>query len=121
MTNSIIYCNRCILPETKPDLNIDENGLCSACLYYDQRSEIDWEKRREEFHQVIDQYRSKDETNYDCIVPVSGGKDSTYQVLTLLREGLKPLCVIATTCQLSEIGRKNIENLTKKKRKHFKI
>ncbi len=111
MTNSIIYCNRCILPETKPDLNIDENGLCSACLYYDQRSEIDWEKRREEFHQVIDQYRSKDETNYDCIVPVSGGKDSTYQVLTLLREGLKPLCVIATTCQLSEIGRKNIENL----------
>jgi N-acetyl sugar amidotransferase len=111
VTNYIKYCSRCILPETKPDLQIDSNGICSACLYFEQRSEVDWSKRRKEFHEVLDRYRSKDGSNYDCIVPVSGGKDSTYQVITLLREGLKPLCVIAMTCQLSEIGRRNIENL----------
>ena len=107
----IKYCTRCILPETKPDLQIDSEGICSACRYFEQRTETDWDQRRKEFHEVLDKYRSKNGSNYDCIVPVSGGKDSTYQVLTLLREGLKPLCVIATTCQLSDIGRRNIENL----------
>jgi len=111
MTNYIKYCKRCILPETKPDLEIDAEGVCSACRYYETRPEIDWDKRRQEFHNIIDRYRSKDGNNYDCIVPVSGGKDSTRQVLTLLNEGIKPLCVVATTCQLSDIGRRNLDNL----------
>ena len=111
MKNLIRYCKRCILPETKPDLFIDEEGVCSACRYYENRPEIDWEQRKKEFISIVDKYRSKDGSTYDCIVPVSGGKDSTYQVLTLLKMGLKPLCVTATTCQLSDIGRRNIENL----------
>ena len=109
--NSIKYCKRCVLPETKPDLFIDEEGVCSACRYYESRPDIDWDMRKQEFLQIVDKYRSKTGSNYDCIVPVSGGKDSTYQVITLLKMGLKPLCVTATTCQLSEIGRRNIENL----------
>ena len=111
MTNYLKYCNRCILPETKPDLEIDAEGVCSACRYYETRPEIDWDKRQQKFHNIIDRYRSKDGKNYDCIVPVSGGKDSTRQVLTLLNEGIKPLCVVATTCQLSDIGRRNLDNL----------
>lgn len=59
----------------------------------------------------MDKYRSKDGSNYDCLVPVSGGKDSTYQVVKMLQLGLNPLCVTATTCSLSPIGRRNIENL----------
>jgi len=109
--NKICYCKRCVLPETKPDLFIDEEGICSACRYFEKRPTIDWEKRKEEFLEITDRYRSKDGSNYDCIVPVSGGKDSTYQVLTLLKMGLRPLCVTATTCQLTPIGRRNIENL----------
>jgi N-acetyl sugar amidotransferase len=107
----IRYCARCVLPETKPDLFIDEEGVCSACRYFEKRPDTDWNKRQHEFLDLVAQYRSKDGSNYDCIVPVSGGKDSTYQVLTLRKLGLKPLCVVATTCQLSEIGRRNIENL----------
>ncbi|MEQ1586323.1 MAG: N-acetyl sugar amidotransferase [Cyclobacteriaceae bacterium] len=105
------YCTRCVMPDTKPDLFLDEEGVCNACRSFEKRKEIDWETRRKEFFQVIDRYRSKDSTNWDCIIPVSGGKDSTYQVLKVLQLGLNPLCVTATTCHLSDIGRKNIENI----------
>ena len=101
------------MPETKPDLLIDDEGVCSACRNFSSRPEINWEERKVELLKVIDRYRSKEASNYDCIVPVSGGKDSTYQVLCLLELGANPLCVTATTCMLSDIGRRNIENIKK--------
>lgn len=107
------YCTRCVMPDTKPDLKLDDNGVCNACRSYENRKEIDWDKRREELLKVLEQYRAKDGGNWDCIVPVSGGKDSTYQVVRMLQLGMNPLCVTATTCHLSDIGRKNIENIKK--------
>lgn len=107
------FCTSCLYPESKPDLWFDERGVCSACLGYAKRGAVDWDQRREEFLRVTDRYRSKDGGNYDCIVPVSGGKDSTYQVIRLLQHGLKPLCVTATTDSLSEIGRRNLENIAR--------
>ena len=107
----IRYCTRCLYPETKPDLWFNEEGVCAACVAFAGRKQVDWDARRHEFLQVVDEYRSKDGTNYDCIVPVSGGKDSTYQVLRILQSGLNPLCVTATTDSLSDIGRRNIENI----------
>jgi len=109
----IRYCTRCLLPETKPDLQLDAQGVCSACRCFEQRPQIDWEKRRQELISILDRYRSQDGTNYDCIVPVSGGKDSTFQVLKMLELGMNPLCVTATTDDLSALGRKNIENIKK--------
>lgn len=105
------YCSRCVMPDTKPDLFLDEEGVCNACRSFEKRKEVDWESRKKEFFQVVDKYRSKDSSNWDCVIPVSGGKDSTYQVLQVLQQGLNPLCVTATTCHLSDIGRKNIENI----------
>lgn len=105
------YCVRCVMPDTKPDLHIDEEGVCNACRSYEQRKEVDWGARRQELLQILDRYRRHDGSNWDCIVPVSGGKDSTYQVVRMLQLGLNPLCVTSTTCDLSDIGRKNIENL----------
>lgn len=107
----IRYCTSCVMPETKPDLHIDEHGVCAACRSYAQRKEIDWAARKEELAVILERYRSKDGSSWDCIVPVSGGKDSTYQVVRMLQLGMNPLCVTATTCDLSEIGRKNIENI----------
>ncbi|MCX7144167.1 MAG: N-acetyl sugar amidotransferase [Proteobacteria bacterium] len=107
------YCRKCVMPETKPDLRIDEEGVCNACRSYENRKVVDWDRRKIEFLAMIERYSSKDGSNYDCMIPVSGGKDSTYQVLKLLELGFNPLCVTATTCQLSEIGRRNIENLKK--------
>jgi N-acetyl sugar amidotransferase len=105
------YCTRCVMPDTKPDLLLDEEGVCNACRSFEKRKEINWESRKEEFFRVFEKYRSKDSSNWDCIIPVSGGKDSTYQVLKVLQQGLNPLCVTATTCHLSDLGRKNIENI----------
>lgn len=111
MVKFIRYCRNCIMPETKPDLYIDEKGVCSACRYYQRRREIDWDGRQRELMRILDRYRSKDGSNYDCIIPVSGGKDSTYQTIRVLELGMNPLCVTATTDVLSDIGRRNIENL----------
>lgn len=107
----IRYCTRCLYPDTKPDLGFDEHGVCSACSAFEKRAAVDWDVRRGEFLRIVDQYRSADGSNYDCVVPVSGGKDSTYQVIRLLQHGLNPLCVTGTTDSLSDIGRRNIENL----------
>jgi len=61
--------------------------------------------------EILERYRSKDGSNWDCIIPVSGGKDSHFQTIKMLELGMNPLCVTGTTCDLSEIGRRNIENL----------
>jgi N-acetyl sugar amidotransferase len=99
------------MPETKPDLFIDGDGVCSACRNFERRHAVDWDARRRELTAVLDRYRSADGAAYDCIVPVSGGKDSTFQVLRLLELGRNPLCVTATTDHLTPLGRRNIENL----------
>jgi N-acetyl sugar amidotransferase len=105
------YCTKCVMPDTKPDLSFDAEGVCNACRNFENRTVIDWAARKKELKALLDKYRSKDGKNWDCIVPVSGGKDSTYLVVRMLELGMKPLCVTATTCDLSDIGRANIENL----------
>lgn len=105
------YCTRCVMPDTKPDLHLDEEGVCNACRSYEKRPQIDWESRKRELESILDRYRNRQGGNWDCIVPVSGGKDSTFQVVQMLRLGMNPLCVTATTCDLTDIGRKNIENI----------
>lgn len=114
------YCVRCVMPHTKPDLYIDEEGVCSACRSIEKRVEIDWEQRKTELLKLLDKYR-RNGAHWDCIVPVSGGKDSTYQVIRMLQMGLNPLCVTSTTCDLADIGRKNIENLKRLGVDHFEF
>lgn len=109
----IRYCTQCVMPETKPDLQIDESGVCNACRYFGQREKIDWKQREQEFEQILQKYRSNDGSKHDCVIPVSGGKDSTYMTLKMLEYGMNPLCVTATTDKLSDIGRRNIENIKK--------
>lgn len=97
------------MPETKPDLAFDQNGKCSACAAFEQRNSINWDSREKELDEIFKKF--KQNLHWDCVVPVSGGKDSTFQVLKVLEYGLKPLCVTSTTCDLSDLGRKNIENI----------
>ncbi|MEB3210257.1 MAG: N-acetyl sugar amidotransferase [Leptolyngbyaceae bacterium] len=107
----LTYCRRCVMPDTKPDLSLDEVGICNACRSYEKRKEVDWDFRYNELIRLLDKYRQPVGSNWDCIVPVSGGKDSTYQVVRILQLGLNPLCVTSTTCDLTPLGRSNIENL----------
>ena len=101
------------MPETKPDLSFDEDGVCSACRNFERRIQIDWSERHDELKHILNRYRNEAENNYDCLIPVSGGKDSTFQVVSMLELGANPLCVTAMTDDLSAYGRSNIENIKK--------
>ncbi len=112
----IKYCTKCLFPETKPDLSFDENGVCSACTAAEKKDQgIDWKERESQFHEIIAKYRiPKGQVGYDCLVPVSGGKDSTYQAYFMKYVcGLNPLCVCFETTAVTEVGQKNLDNLTK--------
>jgi N-acetyl sugar amidotransferase len=112
----IKYCIRCLFPETKPDLFFDDRGICSACSAADEKDlSIDWDARKKDFFTIIEKYKkAPGEIGYDCLIPVSGGKDSTYQAY-FMKEicGLNPLCVCFETTNLTELGRKNIDNISK--------
>ena len=109
------YCTKCIMPETHPVIKFNESGVCGACRFTEfKETSIDWDKKREELVGILDRYRSKDGSNYDCIIPVSGGKDSTFQVYTLKEKfGMNPLCVCYKHEWFSDVGEYNLDNLTR--------
>lgn len=108
----IFFCAKCVYPSTKPDLTFDDKGVCSACLAYEERKNIDWAKREREFKILVSNTTYKDpDRPYDCIIPVSGGKDSHFQVLAAIKYGLRPLAVTAETDHLSTLGRANLDNI----------
>ena len=106
------WCKKCVYPEVAVDFSFNDEGICSGCLVKDEIKEIDWDKKLEDLRIVTEKYRLKDGSNYDCIIPVSGGKDSyfqTYFVKEILK--LKPLLVTYNTHNYLEIGLKNLENM----------
>lgn len=102
-------CTVCVMPDSRPDTEFVD-GVCSACISYQKRPTIDWGARKADLTRLLEQ-RYQAGAEFDLIVPSSGGKDSTYQVLTLLELGARPLVVTASTCMLTPVGRKNIDNL----------
>ena len=87
------HCTRCLLPETLDTIEYDEEGICNVCRQQEFKKErVDWAGKEQEFREIIDEYRGK--YSYDCIVPFSGGKDSTYTLYHLVTKyKLKPLAV----------------------------
>lgn len=105
----IRYCTNCIMPSTRPEQVFDENGVCDACNSAQKKHQhIDWETRRKELEEILQRYRG-DGRNYDAVIPVSGGKDSVYQALTMRDTyGMHPLCVNHVPCDFTEVGWKNL-------------
>ena len=113
MQNSYIrYCSKCLIPATRPGQSFDSQGVCNACREFEYREKIDWKTRGKQLDDLLARYRRSD-GYYDCIVPVSGGKDSHYQVIKMLEKGMHPLCVYAAVDKPSDIGSRNLENMRK--------
>ena len=75
------YCKKCLQPDTRPGIVFDEHGVCAACNYQEQvYHSIDWEARQKELREIAEWAKSK-KAAYDCVIGVSGGKDSTFQAL----------------------------------------
>ena len=104
------YCSKCIIPSSRPNIEVDKKGVCSACKNFGSKSSINWKEREKLFSEVITKAKQKS-SGYDCLIPVSGGKDSTWQVVKCLEYGLKPLCVTWKPIGRTAIGQQNLNNL----------
>jgi hypothetical protein len=102
----LLRCSRCVMPNTRPDTPFVD-GVCAACLSFERRPSIDWAARKVALVDLLDRHHGR------VLVPSSGGKDSTYQVMTLLGLGADVTVVTARTCHLTPVGRANIENLAR--------
>lgn len=104
------YCTHCILPNTRPGLVLAQDGVCNACHSHAEKKTIDWHAREEAFRNVVNNAKQRS-TGYHCLIPVSGGKDSTWQVMKCLEYGLNPLCVTWKTPARTALGEHNLQCL----------
>jgi N-acetyl sugar amidotransferase len=104
------YCRACVLPDTRPNLTLDAEGVCNACRSHGTKPAIDWATRAQVFREMCGQLQKRT-SGYDCLIPVSGGKDSTWQVVICLEQGLRPLAVTWRTPARTAIGQRNLDNL----------
>lgn len=109
------YCSKCVYPmETAVGMHFDDQAVCSGCRYFEELDKTDWVEKRKELDDLLAPYKNSNRP-YDCIIPVSGGKDSHYQT-HLIREvfGLKPLLVTFNHVCSPYIGLKNLSNIITK-------
>lgn len=105
-------CKKCIQPDSRPGIYFNQNGICGACLWEEEKNEIDWNLRYNELENISKWAKKNSKGNYDCAIGVSGGKDSTKQAITAKEElGLNCLLVNYEPENITDLGSENIENL----------
>lgn len=108
------FCTKCIMPDTRPGITFNDKGVCIACQNNEKKKNIDWDTRFKELKVLCDKYRRKEQGQYDCIIAVSGGKDSHYQV-HVMKElmGMNPLLItVEDFFTMTEAGKHNIKNIS---------
>jgi N-acetyl sugar amidotransferase len=105
------YCIRCCMPETNEGNAFDDFGICKACRSSEQKMRINWQDRQQALVKILDEAKAASGNNYDCLVPISGGKDSMFQLHILVKVyGMTPLAVTFSHNWFTETGRYNLEN-----------
>ncbi len=107
------YCKKCVMPDTRPGLVLDSEGICQACKVAEKKKGIDWDSRYSELQNLCDKFRGKNGNYYDCIVTVSGGKDSHFQAYVIKeRMEMNPLLVNVSNFSWTKAGLHNFNNLS---------
>ncbi len=105
------YCVRCCTPETEDSTSFDELGICHACQSSEQKMHIDWIEREKALVKILEKAKKNAKDRYDCLIPISGGKDSTFQIYVLTKiYGMKPLAVTFNHNWYSRTGWYNLVN-----------
>ena len=113
MKKEVLACKRCLYTTAHPlGLTLDEEGVCSGCRIHEEKDQLDWKARWEVLEKLVQPYRSKNQAEYDCIIPVSGAQDS-YYIVHLVKErlGLNPLLVTNNKYFNTPLGIRNLANL----------
>jgi len=112
---NIKYCKRCCMPETNEGIKFDEMGICQACQSAEQKIHINWAEREKELRKILEQYKKNKKGIYDCVIGISGGKDSTFQLHILTQVyGMNPLAVTFSHNWYTETGKLNLWNAIEK-------
>jgi len=104
------YCKYCVTSSSHPRSILDDTEVCSACTGHEERVEVDWKSREARLAKIIEEVKAKS-NGYDCLIPVSGGKDSFWQIVTCLEYGLNPLAITWRDPARLPIGQENLEKL----------
>ena len=109
----INYCSRCCLPETWEGISFDNEGICTICKSAEDKMIIEWKNKERELNKIFNKH--KNNNYYDCLLPISGGKDSTFQSYVLTKKyNLNPLAITHGQNWFSITGRENLENCLNK-------
>lgn len=106
------YCKKCVMPDTRPGIVFDEEGVCYACRGAEEKKQTNWDARMQKLKELCDKYRRND-GYYDCIIAVSGGKDSHFQIY-VMKELMKmnPLLVNIYNFSWTQTGLYNFDNMS---------
>jgi N-acetyl sugar amidotransferase len=111
--NKVVFCKTCLMPNTRPRIVFSEEGFCNACLTASTKTTVDWGLRKQEFDSLVSAVKDSG-SNYHCVVPWSGGKDSSSVAYRLkFQYGLNPLLVTFSPLIPNELGHHNREELLK--------
>jgi len=120
-TKKITWCKNCLNMSTRPRISFDERGWCNACQWMEEKQSIDWSIRQNQLNELIFKYKSK-ARNFDCLVPVSGGKDGSYVAYMLKHKyGMNPLAVTVRPALSLPIGDQNLFNFIQSGYNHIHI
>lgn len=109
------YCRRCCLPETVEGISFDEMGICTACRSSEHKMHMDWNAREKQLRKLLFRFKNRAGSYYDCMIPISGGKDSYFQLHIITKVyGLKALAVTFNHNWYSKAGRHNLLNALEK-------
>ncbi len=109
------YCKKCVMPDTRPGIKFNNDGICYPCLNHENKKKVDWDSRWKELEELCNKYRNSNNNYYDCIITASAGKDSHFQIY-IFKEKLKmnPLIVMVDNFSWTTTGRQNWDNIRTK-------
>ena len=111
MKEKMRYCTKCMMPSTRPRLTFNAGGVCSACQWAEEKKDhVNWKMRWDQLLTLCEKYKKLNPNGFNCIVPVSGGKDGSYVAYKMKYElGMTPLCVTVNPPLQTDLGKQNLE------------
>ena len=116
----VFWCKNCVIMSTRPRVTFNEDGVCSACQWVEEKKTLDWEERQKKLDKLLNEQRAN--PHFQCIAAVSGGKDGSYISYNLKhKKKVNPLTITIRPPLEQDIGKQNLINFTRSGYQHIHI